>query len=615
MRDTLAHRGPDDAGIWCDPRGDVALGHRRLSILDLSDAGHQPMSNEDGTVWTVFNGEIYNYPDVRQILERRGHVFKSHTDTEVIVHAYEEFGVDCVAYFQGMFAICIFDTRSRRMVLLRDRLGVKPLYYFVSDRGLVFASEATALLEHPCVARDLEDEGLSQYLALGSAAAPMTLLRGIHKLAPAERMLVEADGTRSSDTYWTPFDGDLAERLAGASRLEIEEELLSRLRSSVQLRLRADVPVGVFLSGGLDSSTNVALVSDLVSEPVRTYSLAAEGHSDYDELPYARLVADAFHTQHHEVRMTQEEFSHALDGVVRHWDEPNPDSACIGTYILAQTARESGTPVIQLGEGADEIFHGYDNWHTARSLLEWVSRAPTGIRHAIAATSRRGRWLGPNANQFLEGISDVADTGLPFWGGSVAFRSRARTEILADGAPARDRAEERVRELWTEPLALSSGADAFQRMSYLEMKQRLAEILLMRVDKMMMAWSVEGREPFLEHTLVEFAFAMPAKLKYDGGVGKLSYRSAVSRLLPRAIVDRPKQGFSTPLPAWLRDKLGQRVERDIAESSLVRAGVLDRRSIANLWAQHRSTRSDRSVQLWRLWTLCVWFDARIGASR
>ena len=611
--DALRHRGPDDAGLWRDPSGMVALGHRRLSIIDLSAAGHQPMSNEDGTVWTVFNGEIYNFARTSAgELERRGHRFSSATDTEVIVHLYEDHGADFVDHLRGMFAIALLDTRTSDLLLARDRLGVKPLYYASPPGGLVFASEATALLAHSSIAPELDEEALSHYLAYGSTPPPLTLLRGVSKLAPAERLLVRPDGSTSRERYWSPFNPAMIERLAAAGDGEIERELLQRLRDSVELRMLADVPVGVFLSGGLDSSTNVALMAELVEEPVSTFSIAAAEHPDFSELPYARQVAERFGTAHHEVLIGEEDFAAALPGVIDHQDEPNPDWASVGTYLLAREARAQATPVIQLGEGADELFHGYDEWHSGRRGLGAFASLPAPARAGLGRLAAGAGRPVPRLSRAAEAIGDIGRTGVPFWGGAMAFRHASKARLAPSLGALPDPAEERLVSLWSEPESLTATADSFQRMTYVDLKQRLAETLLMRVDKMLMAASVEGREPFLDHELVEFALATPPRLKYSRGVGKRAYRNAVSPLLPREIVERRKQGFSTPVPVWLRGELGRRLERAIDGSRLRERVALDPDVIARLWREHRSGQADHSYRLWLLWTVCAWYDRWIG---
>jgi asparagine synthase (glutamine-hydrolysing) len=331
MRDTMRHRGPDDAGAesWADPAGGVALGHRRLSIVDLSPAGHNPMPNEDGDVWITFNGEIYNHRALRHEMEAKGHRYRSQTDTETILHLYEEEGPRCVERLQGMFAIAIWDARRRELFLARDRLGIKPLYYTEPAGGFLFGSEIKALLAHPAVSADLDEEAFYHYLTFICTPAPLTMFKGIGKLAPGERMTVRADGTRTSDIFWSPMSDDAAASVAQMSEPEMEERLLELLRASIEKRMMADVPFGVFLSGGVDSSTNVALMSELTSSPVRTFSVAFEEYEQYNELQYAREIAQQFGTDHHEVVLNAADLESFLPEMIFHQDEPIADWVCV----------------------------------------------------------------------------------------------------------------------------------------------------------------------------------------------------------------------------------------------------------------------------------------------
>ncbi|MDX6672999.1 MAG: hypothetical protein QOH11_417, partial [Solirubrobacteraceae bacterium] len=316
MRDTMQHRGPDDGGSWLSPDGRVALAHRRLSIVDLSAAGHQPMANEDGTVWITFNGEIYNHADLRPELEAKGHRYRSHTDTETILHLYEEEGPRCVERLHGMFAFAIWDARKREMFMARDRLGIKPLYYAQPPRGFVFGSEIKAIHEQPAITPDLDEEAFFHYLTFVCTPAPLTMFKGIRKLAPAERMVVRADGSTVSDVYWSPFSRTVAAEVAEMSEAEMRDRLLELLRGSIGKRMMSDVPFGVFLSGGVDSSTNVALMSELMSDPVRTYSVAFKEHEKYNELDYAREIARRFGTDHHEVVLDSQDLEDFLPELI-----------------------------------------------------------------------------------------------------------------------------------------------------------------------------------------------------------------------------------------------------------------------------------------------------------
>jgi asparagine synthase (glutamine-hydrolysing) len=610
MRDAMVHRGPDDGGSWTDERARCALGHRRLSIVDLSAAGHQPMSNEDGTVWVSFNGEIYNHAALRPELEQRGHRFGSRTDTEVIVHLWEEEGIRCVERLDGMFALAIFDGGTGELFLARDRLGKKPLYYAQSPGGFVFGSEIKALLQHPAITPDLDEEAFHHYLTFVCTPAPMTMFRGVRKLAPAERMLVKPDGTTVSDFYWSPMDGPSTAELDAMSEQELQERVLELLRGSIAKRMMSDVPFGVFLSGGVDSSTNVALMSELMTDPVRTYSVAFADHEKYNELEYARRIAERYRTDHHEVVIDWSDLTAFLPEMVHHQDEPIADWVCVPLYYVSKLARDNGTIVVQVGEGSDEIFHGYQNYIDAvarrRRWWEPFQRVPAPLRHAagrsvMELSNRTGR--GRFHAQF---VADAAAGRMPWWGGAIAWQGDIKDRVLTNGRVHPD-SYAVVERLWQQAERDRPGADVLQKMTYLELKLRLAELLLMRVDKMTMATSVEARVPFLDHELVQFAIALPERHKVRDGVGKHLLKTAVDGLVPSDLVWRKKQGFGAPVSEWFREELGDKVQREIRGSALAERGLIDYDHVDELWAAHRAGQ-EWSFQLWNLYNVSAWYD-------
>jgi asparagine synthase (glutamine-hydrolysing) len=611
MRDTMTHRGPDDAGVWSSRAGRVALGHRRLSIVDVSHSGHQPMCNEDGSVWVVFNGEIYNHDKLRSELESRGHRYRSRCDTETIVHLYEDEGERCVEQLDGMFAIAVWDERRRELFLARDRLGKKPLYWTRTAGGLAFASEIKALLRHPAVSADLDLEAFHDYLTFVCTPAPSTMFAGISKLSPAERMMVTRDGNIHSEIYWSPMSSRASEEIAGRSEDELAERLLELLRASIAKRMMSDVPFGVFLSGGVDSSTNVALMSELMSAPVKTFSVAFRQYERYNELEYAREIARRFGTDHHEVIIDADDLVSFLPEMVHHQDEPIADWVCVPLYYVAKLARDSGTIVVQVGEGSDELFHGYQNYIDAvtqrRRYWEPFQRAPAPLRRLVASTAvELARHTG-RATLHAQYVAEAAAGRLPFWGGAICYTGELKRQILA-GNGNRPDAYRIVQRLWDEAERDRPGADLLQKMTYLELKQRLAELLLMRVDKMTMATSVEARAPFLDHELVEFALALPMDMKVRGGVGKWLLKRAVDGLLPSDIVYRKKQGFGAPVAEWFRGDLGRRAQQQIRDSSLAERGLLDYARIDELWDAHRKGRGQWGFQLWNLYNVSAWHD-------
>jgi asparagine synthase (glutamine-hydrolysing) len=622
MRDTMVHRGPDDAGAqsWASGEGRVALGHRRLSIVDLSPAGHNPMPNEDETVWITFNGEIYNHHALRSELETKGHLYRSHTDTESILHLYEEEGPRCVERLQGMFAIAIWDSRRRELFLARDRLGIKPLYFAHPAGGFVFASEIKALLAHPAVTPELDEQAFFHYLTFIATPAPLTMFEGIHKLAPGERMTVRADGSSSSDIFWSPMSASAAREVASMSEDEMQQRLLTLLRRSIEKRMMSDVPFGVFLSGGVDSSTNVALMSELMDEPVRTFSVAFVEHERYNELEYAREIARRFGTDHHEVVIDWDDLERFMPELIYHQDEPLADSVCVPLYYVAKLAREADTIVVQVGEGSDELFHGYDGYINAarfrRRFWEPFQRVPTPLRRGVGrGITSLARRVGRGEVHALQ-VAEAAAGRLPFWGGAICYQGAIKERVLAcDGRLPPD-SYEVVQRLWQAAEHERPGADLLQKMTYLELKHRLAELLLARVDKMTMATSVEARVPFLDHALVEFVMALPPQMKVRGGVGKYLLKKAVAgSLLPEHLVYRRKQGFGTPVAEWFRGELGYRVQKQIARSSLRERGLLDYEQLDRMWDAHRAGPVNWAFHLWTIYNVSAWYDYWVAGRR
>jgi asparagine synthase (glutamine-hydrolysing) len=616
MRDTLAHRGPDDAGAIVPAGERVALGHRRLAIVDLSPAGHQPMSNEDGSVWITYNGEVYNHDALRAELQEKGHRFRSRTDTEAIVHLYEEEGPDCVRRLEGMFALAIWDSRRRQVVLARDRVGVKPLYFACRPGGLVFGSEVKALLEHPAIGRDLDEAAFYDYLTYAFTPPPATMYRGISKLAPAERLVVQANGDMERSLYWTPFSEEARTEVAGMSEAEMVDGLRDLLRESIRKRMMSDVPFGVFLSGGVDSSANVALMAEMTNRPVRTFATAPKEHARYDERSYAQLIADRFSTEHHEVLVDSNDMLAFLPQMAHHQDEPLADPTAIPQHFVAQLAREHGTIVVQCGEGSDELFHGYKGYADHRRYVVPVQRLPRPLRRGLGVVAARTtRGLGRGIRHG-EALYDAGRSSLPYWGGGLCFRGEVKDAILTRNASeARSRSAEPYTvpaRHWQDADLLTGGADLFQKMSYLELKQRLPELLLARLDRITMASSVEAREPFLDHRLVEFALALPPAMKYRHGVGKHVLKQAMVGILPTEVLSRPKQGFGTPMEEWMRGDFGVRAQDTIRRSSLSGRGLLDYEQVDKLFAAHRAGRGDWHKHLWSLYNVSVWHDRWIA---
>jgi asparagine synthase (glutamine-hydrolysing) len=609
MTDTLRHRGPDDAGTLVRRDERVALGHRRLSIIDLSAAGHQPMGNEDGTVWITYNGEVYNHAELRAGLEARGHRYRSRTDTETIVHLYEEHGPRCLERLHGMFALAIWDARRRTLLLARDRLGVKPLFYAQLPHGLVFGSEVKAILEHPAVPRDLDEDAFGDYLTFGFTPPPAAMFRGVGKLGPGEWMTITAAGEVHRQVWWDPMPpAELSSAVADMSEEEMVAEVRRLLRDSVGKRMMSDVPFGVFLSGGLDSSTNVALMAELTDVPVRTYSTAPRGYRRYDELNYARLVSRRFGTDHHEVLIDEDAMRAFIPELVFHQDEPLADWTAIPQHFVTRLARDTGTIVVQVGEGADELFHGYKGYVDHRRVVVPFQRlVPGAIRRslgtlAVRATTRLGRAVGHG-----EALYDAGHSAIPYWGGALCFRGPLKQRLMRRDYSDTLRTAERI---WHE----AADADLFQRMTYLELRQRLPELLLMRMDRIAMASSVEGREPFLDHQLVEFVMALPPRMKHRNAQGKHALREAMRYALPPEVLARPKQGFGSPMEEWLRGDFGRDAQAAVRRSTLAERGLVDYEIVDRLFAAHHHGRGDWSRHLWNLYCVSLWYDRWVACT-
>jgi len=607
MRDTIVYRGPDDAGALALEADRVALGHRRLSIIDLSAAGHQPMSNEDGSLWITYNGEVYNHEALREELQAKGHTYRSRTDSETILHLYEEEGPRCVERLDGMFAFAIWDRRKRELFLARDRIGVKPLYYARLPGGVVFGSEIKAILAHPAVSADIDEEAFFEYLTFAFTPPPQTMFAGISKLAPAERILFSADGRMRSETWWDPMEASVAAPIDGLGERELVDELRRLLEGSIAKRMMSDVPFGVFLSGGLDSSTNLALMAELTDRPVRTYCTAPRGHARYDETKYARMVADRFGTDHHEVLIDEDDMRAFVPQMLHHQDEPTADWTSIPQHFVTKLARDTGTIVVQVGEGADEILHGYAGYADHRRFIPPFQRYVPGLLRrplgsaAVALTTRLGRGI-----RHGEALHSGATSRLPYWGGALSFRGPMKQRIAPRTAGTNPYAA--VERHWDKAVRVGPRSDVLARMSYIELKQRLPELLLMRLDKITMASSVEGREPFLDHELVAFALALPPHLKHRDGVGKWALREAMRDRLPQAILDRPKQGFGTPMQEWLRGDFGQTARATVLGSALRERGLIDYEVADRLFTAHRRGRGDWSPHLWTLYSVSAWYD-------
>jgi asparagine synthase (glutamine-hydrolysing) len=598
MAEAIRHRGPDDFGFYHDPW--AHLGQRRLSIVDIQ-GGHQPMSNESGALWITFNGEIYNHAELRPPLEQAGHRYATHSDTETILHAYEEHGADCLPLLRGMFAFAIWDAKQQRLFCARDRLGIKPFYYYWDGRLFAFASEIKALLEHPAISAALDEDSLPDVLAFGYASGDHTLFQNIRKLMPGHRMLLDASRPRPElkcERYWDISMGEGARQdMDGQGWIS---ETRRRLEESVQLHLMSDVPLGVFLSGGLDSSAIAALTQRAASRPIQTFAVGySEGR--FSELSYARQVAAALGADHREVVIGLDDFFGALPKLIWHEDEPLAWPSSVPLYFVSKLAARH-VKVVLTGEGSDELFAGYERYRwlevnrrwaerysrvspeVRRAVREWIATSPllgAGLRRKLRHTVL-GRDLGFES-LFLENFYCAFE-------GSSGFEDYMR---YWDGRP---------------------GASPLARALYTDQKTYLVE-LLMKQDQMSMAASVESRVPFLDHPLVEFAARIPDRLKICGREQKHVLKAAVSDLLPRAIVHRKKMGFPTPLAQWLRDARAEPLYARLRSPGGLLAAHLNMGQVEALIERHRSGRQDATDRIWRLLNLQLWGDLFLTGRR
>ncbi|HWN11081.1 MAG TPA: asparagine synthase (glutamine-hydrolyzing) [Pyrinomonadaceae bacterium] len=621
MRDEMQHRGPDDTGELSFDQQRGGLGFRRLSIVDLSAAGHQPMRGCTDRVWLVFNGEIYNHAELRAGLEKRDHVYSSRTDSETILHLYEERGLDFVNDIEGDYAICLWDADERRLVLVRDRIGVKPLYYYHRNGRFIFASEIKAILKHPEVTAELDETSLYDYLTFLTTPTPNTLFSNIKKLPAGHLLTIDRAGTVEIRQYWDALPPANHAEIAGRSGAEHAQEILRLLRDSIRKRMMSDVPFGVFLSGGVDSSANVVLMAELMSQPVRTFTVGFKDNQELNELDSARAIAKRFATDHHEVVIGREEMEEFLPELVFHQDEPLADPVCVPLYYVSRLARDTGTIVVQTGEGADEIFAGYAWFGKYVRIYDrfWrrAENLPASLRRTGAALAGQVMEKALSKRTAAELVRRLGAGEALFWGGAVVYDEALKPRIFSREFTARANGQSSyavVSEYLDRVSQARPDSDFAARMSYLELKLRLPELLLMRVDKMTMANSVEARVPFLDHRLVEYAMSLPVDLKIQGRSGKHILKRALESVLPHEVLYRRKRGFGAPIREWFRGPGGEMLNELIMNSSIRRRGLFDYAFIARLMDEHQSRKRDWSFHLWALLNVSLWYDRWIDTK-
>ncbi len=604
---TIAHRGPDDSGYFID--GSISLGHRRLSIIDLA-SGHQPIHNEDESVWITYNGEIYNYLVLKKELEALGHRFYTDTDTEVIVHAYEEYGEKCVEKLRGMFAFALWDSDKKQVLLARDRMGIKPLYYYFDGERLIFASEIKPILL--CgVPRFLNYNALHSYLAYRFVLGESTILRGINRLSPGHTLLWK-DGKISINKFW-----DL-EMVPGNNDLDYYQKNFLRLfKDSVRIRLMSEVPLGAYLSGGIDSSSIVAVMSNLLDDPVKTFSVGF-GDLDFDEVEYAQVVSEHFNTDHHEF-IVEPKSIELFPNVVWHYEEPIADPALFPTYLLSEKAKKYVT-VVLTGEGGDELFAGYEQYKIMTLADRYGSFFPrfskTQLLPCIVNKTppiildklfRYSSSLGEEGiKRFTQFMANQGDKGKEYLT-LISIFNEDEVEQLYDEKIKTNISKVLSRDLNNNYFKGYKTGDLLNRLLYLESKTSLPDHLLMKVDKMTMAHSIEARVPFLDHVLAEFSATLPQKLKLYGMNDKFILRKAMSELLPPSVLKRNKQRFFVPIHKWLGNESRELALDILDNNSIKRRGYFNYGPIRRMFEKFDGSKLYYSRQLWSLLSFEIWY--------
>ena len=601
MCKTVVHRGPDDEGVYTAPH--IGMGQRRLSIIDLTPGACPPLSNEDRTVWLVFNGEIYNFQELRKKLRERGHRFATNSDTEVIIHLYEDEGVGCLRKLKGMFAFALWDKSRETLFCARDRMGEKPFCYTVTPKSFIFGSEIKAITADPDVHVSPDYHAIDQYLTYQFVPSPLTAFDGIKRLRPGEYLTCDLKGNVKTQSYWEPP----LSRKTSAHQKEIEAELLQRLRDSVRMRMISDMPLGAFLSGGIDSATIVALMAQESAQPVKTFSIGFEEEA-FNELPYARLLAERYGTEHHEL-IVKPNAAEVLPLLVRHYNEPFADSSALPTYYVSRMTRRHVTVALS-GDGGDESFAGYDNYAAILGWNKW-DVWPLLLRKMIAEGGRKLLNSFPHDNNAarlrrgfaMVGAANVKDRRLQF--GTIlkpeekrlAYTPLFRNLISRPPVP-------------KDPLAAYSWEEGMDDLDWLMRHDQnfyLPDCLMVKTDIASMANSLEVRCPFLDHEFVEFAATIPSRLKRDATGGKIIFKNAVKGLLPNEILNKPKTGFGFPIAKWFRSDLAPMLKKTLLDETSARRGLFEQHLLQKMVSEHIEGRRDWSNRLWAFLFLELWF--------
>lgn len=608
MNNLLTHRGPDDEGLWV--RGQIGLGQRRLSIIDLSPTGHQPMTNEDSTIWITYNGEIYNHAELREKLEKKGHRYRGNSDTETILHLYEEYGRECVKHLRGMFAFALWDQPNRRLLLARDRFGQKPLLYAHTADGLVFASEIKAVLQDPSVSTDLNELAIHHYFTYGYIPNPLTAFQSICKLPPATTLLWQ-NGSISIEKYWTlSYTPKL-----NLSEAEASEQLLELLRESTRLRLMSDVSLGAFLSGGVDSSAIVALMAETMDEPVKTFSIGFDD-SSFNELHYARQVAQRYGTDHHEYVVTPDTLA-VLPELVWAYGEPYADSSALPTYYVSKEARQFVTVALN-GDGGDEAFTGYERYLAVRLAAKY-EKIPRFLRQNII--NKLAQYLPESTHRkdplrrfkrFVLAMDNSPEQRYARW--VILADNETKARLYTPEFQARMATVDSL-DLLEDAYKLADSDDFVERTQFVDNSLYLPDDLLVKVDIATMIHSLEGRSPFLDHKLAEFAAQLPIHYKLKGRQSKYLLKKTLQNHLPSSILYRDKQGFGVPVGRWFRGELRQVAYDVLLDSRTVNRNICNPNTVKILLDQHVSGQVNNWSKIWQLLVLELWFRSYVDRPR
>jgi asparagine synthase (glutamine-hydrolysing) len=606
MNDTIVHRGPDDEGVFVGPG--IGLGFRRLSIIDLT-SGHQPISNEDGTVWVMLNGEIYNYPDLRKQLLGLGHQLATRSDTETVVHLYEEYGEQCFARLRGMFAVVLWDSKQRKLLMARDRVGKKPLFYSADDTRVLFGSELKALLAAGDLSREIDPQALSDYFSFGYVPAPKTIYRSVRKVLPGQYVVVSADGSLRETAYWNLSFRETEDR----SEAEWCDLIRHQLCEATRIRLMSDVPLGAFLSGGVDSSSVVAMMAHLMNHPVTTCSIGFDV-PEFDESKFARQVAGQFHTEHHE-QIVEPNALTVVDKLAWHYDEPFADSSAIPTYYVSRMARQHVTVALG-GDGGDENFAGYRRYFFDVMENRFRARVPAGVRSCIFGPL--GSWYpslawAPRVFRAKATFQSLSREPLEGYFNSISvFRQDEKPRLLTNDFQSQLKGYDSI-DVLRYHYDRADSDDPLSRIQYVDIKTYLTDDILTKVDRASMAVSLEVRAPLLDQDLMETLARIPSSLKLRGREGKYIFKKAMEPTLPQEILYRSKQGFAVPLARWFRHEL-----KEMARDSIfgIRDGLLDLHYLERIWADHQRETFDRSAYLWSVLMFRKWQQsfARAGSQ-